>query len=54
MSFSAENVANSNVKNIFEYYTGLTYRRFMMLATFLFPNDETNYVAYKEERKFKT
>jgi hypothetical protein len=50
-AFSAENVANSKVRNIFEYYTGLTYVRFMMLATFLFPNDETNPVTYKEKRK---
>ena len=28
-AFSAENVANSKVKNIFEYYTGLTYHRHM-------------------------
>lgn len=50
-AFSAENVANSKVKNIFEYYTGLTYVRFMMLVPFLFPNDETNPVTYKEKRK---
>lgn len=48
-AFSTENVANSKVKNIFEYYTGLTYIRFMMLAMFLFPTDETNSVAYKDK-----
>jgi hypothetical protein len=50
--FSAECVATStSVKGIFEYYTGLTYARFLMLTNFLFPTTEINPVKYEKKRK---
>ncbi|CAG2224367.1 unnamed protein product [Mytilus edulis] len=49
--FSAETVANSNIKKLFEYYTGLTYVRFILLVNFLFPEEGINPVNYKEKRK---
>jgi len=50
--FSAEAVANTvSVKNIFEYYTGLTYARFLLLVTFLFPTPDVIPVEYQQKRK---
>lgn len=55
--FSAECVVTStSVNGVFEYYTGLTYARFLMLTNFLFPTTEMNPVKYekKKEKKCKT
>ena len=51
--FSANAVSDSKVKRIFEYYTGLTYARFLLLATFLFPQAGVNPVKYKQKKKKK-
>lgn len=35
--FTAEEVSKSKIKNLFKFYTGLSYSRFLMLLVFLFP-----------------
>jgi hypothetical protein len=50
--FSAECVVTStSVNGVFEYYTGLTYARFLMLTNFLFPTTEMNPVKYEKKKK---
>ncbi|XP_048759607.2 uncharacterized protein LOC125669203 isoform X2 [Ostrea edulis] len=51
--FSVESVSNSKIKNLFEYYTGMTYLRFLMLISFLFPKGtlaDVNPVTYDASR----
>jgi hypothetical protein len=52
--FGVESVSNSRIKNLFQYYTGITYLRFMMLISFPFPNGtciDANPVIYDAKRK---
>ena len=52
-NFSVETVSNSKIKNLFSYYTGITYLRFLMLISFLFPNgnhSDVNHVTKTEKR----
>lgn len=52
--FNVESVSNSNIKNLFQYYTGITYLRFLMLISFLFPNgtlSNVNPVTYDSNRE---
>lgn len=48
--FTAEEVSKSKIKNLFEFYTGLSYSRFLMLLVFLFPSCE-NPIIYEDKRK---
>ncbi|XP_048751883.2 uncharacterized protein LOC125663628 [Ostrea edulis] len=48
--FNAGDVSKSKIKNLFKFYTELTYARFVMLLTFLFPNSE-NPIMYEDKRK---
>ena len=53
-NFSVESVSNSKIKNLFQYYTGITYLRFLMLISFLFPNgtnSDVNHVTYDSNRE---
>lgn len=49
-NFTAEEVSKSKIKNLFEFYTGLSYSRFLMLLVFLFPSCE-NPIIYEDKRK---
>lgn len=52
--FNVESVSNSKIKNLFQYYTGITYLRFLMLISFLFPNgtlSNVNPVTYDSNRE---
>ncbi|XP_064613969.1 uncharacterized protein LOC135477706 [Liolophura sinensis] len=49
--FEIEEVVESNIKNLFKFYTGLTYARFLMLLSFLFPSDCANPISYPQKRK---
>lgn len=48
--FTAEEVLNFKIKNLFEFYTGLSYSRFLMLLVFLFPSCE-NPIIYEDKRE---
>lgn len=52
--FNVESVPNSKIKNLFQYYTGITYFRFLMLISFLFPSgalSNVNPVTYDSNRE---
>ncbi|XP_062583880.1 uncharacterized protein LOC134245632 isoform X2 [Saccostrea cucullata] len=49
--FTPDDVSKSKIKNLFEFYTGLTFSRFLMLFAFLFPCKDTNPIVYEEKRK---
>lgn len=51
--FNTENTTQSSIKNLFQFYTGLTYYRFLMLLAFLFPTDigNRNPIVYDSKRK---
>lgn len=39
LEFNTVTVSNSKIKNLFQFYTGLTFVHFVMLLGFLFPAD---------------
>ena len=53
--FSVESVSNSKIKNLFQYFTGITYLRVLfMFISFLFPNgtnSDVNHVTYDSNRE---
>lgn len=54
LEFNTVTVSNSKIKNLFQFYTGLTFVRFVMLLGFLFPADtctKKNPIVYGEKRK---
>ncbi|KAJ8307049.1 hypothetical protein KUTeg_015133 [Tegillarca granosa] len=52
-NFNTLNTTQSPIRNLFEFYTGLTYARFLMLLNFLFPSENGNHnpVVYDSKRK---
>ncbi|KAJ8306775.1 hypothetical protein KUTeg_015671, partial [Tegillarca granosa] len=52
-NFNTLNTTQSPIRNLFEFYTGLTYARFLMLLSFLFPSENGNHnpVVYDSKRK---
>lgn len=52
--FNVESVSNSAIKNLFQYYTRITYLRFLMLISFVFPSgtlSNVNPVSYDSNEK---
>lgn len=51
-NFNTTSVSESKIKGLFQFYTGLTYARFLMLLSFLFPSGlNVNYIVYDNKRK---
>ncbi|KAJ8314915.1 hypothetical protein KUTeg_007065, partial [Tegillarca granosa] len=52
-NFNTLNTTQSPIRNRFEFYTGMTYARFLMLLSFLFPSENGNHnpVVYDSKRK---
>lgn len=57
LEFNTVTVSNSKIKNLFQFYTGLTFVRFVMLLGFLFPADtytKKNPIVYGEKKERNT